>query len=78
MAAILNSSAEYNRRAIIEGLRAECSVTEIIQFFGYLRSTVYDIVTKYMALEQSNGDSSMPARKNHSKERTARIFIERA
>jgi len=35
MAAMLKSSAEYNRRvAIIEGLRAERSATEIIRFFG--------------------------------------------
>ena len=47
-------NAEYNRRAaIIEGLRTERSATEIIRFFGYLRSTVYDIVIKY-TLEQSN------------------------
>jgi len=45
---------------------------EIIQFFGYSRSTVYDVVAKYMALEQSNESSSMLARKSHSKERTAR------
>ncbi|KAG5311078.1 RS20 protein, partial [Acromyrmex insinuator] len=39
---------EYNRRAaIIEGLCAGCSATEIIRFFGYPRSTVYDVVTKY-------------------------------
>ncbi|EGI60750.1 hypothetical protein G5I_11022 [Acromyrmex echinatior] len=30
---------------------------EIIRFFGYLRSTVYD-VTKYTVLEQSNEGSS--------------------
>ena len=35
-------------------------------------SEVYDIVAKYTTLEQSNEGSSMPARKNHSKERTAR------
>ncbi|KYN28030.1 hypothetical protein ALC57_02559, partial [Trachymyrmex cornetzi] len=63
---------EYNRRAaIIKGLRAGRSATEIIRFFGYPRST-YDVVTKYTASEQSNEDSSMPARKIHSKERTAR------
>jgi len=74
MAAMLKPSAEYNRRAaIIEGLRAGRLATEIIRFFGYPRSTVYDIVVKYTALEQSNEDSSMPARKSHSKERIARI-----
>jgi len=76
MATMLKPSAEYNRRAtIIEGLRAECSATEIIRFFGYPRSTVYDIVAKYTVLEQSNESSSMPARKSHSKERTAKIPI---
>ncbi|KYN18724.1 hypothetical protein ALC57_08952 [Trachymyrmex cornetzi] len=73
MAAMLKPSAEYNRRsAIIEGLRAGSSTTEIIRFFGYPRLTVYDIVAKYTASEQSNEDSSMPAREIHSKERTAR------
>jgi len=52
---------------IIESLRAERSATEIIRFFGYPRSPVYDVVAKYTALEQSNEDSSMPARKSHSK-----------
>jgi len=57
MAAMLKPSAEYNRRAlIIEGLRAERSTMEIIQFFGYPRSTIYDVVIKY-TLEQSNEDS---------------------
>jgi len=52
--AAMKPSAEYNQRAaIIEGLRAERSATEIIRFFGYPRSTVYDIVAKYTALEQS-------------------------
>jgi len=46
---------------------------EIIRFFGYLRSIVYDVVAKYMALKQFNEDSSISARKNHSKERIARI-----
>ena len=73
MAAMSKASAEYNRRAaIIEGLRAGRSATEIIRFFRYPRSTVYDVVIKYTALEQSNEDSSMPARKSHSKECIAR------
>ncbi|KYN10983.1 hypothetical protein ALC57_16867 [Trachymyrmex cornetzi] len=55
MAAILKPSAEYNRRAtIIEGLRAGRSATEIIRFFGYPRSTVYDVMVKYTTSEQSN------------------------
>jgi len=49
---MLKPSAEYNRRAaIIEGLRTERSATEIIRFFGYQRSTIYDVVTKYTVLE---------------------------
>ena len=52
MAAMLKSSAEYNRRAaIIEGLRAGRSATKIIRFFGYPRSIIYNIMTKYMTLE---------------------------
>ena len=78
MAAMLKPSAEYNRRAlIIEGLRAERSTMEIIQFFGYSRSTIYDVVIKY-TLEQSNEDSSMPARKSHSKECNTLAVVERA
>ncbi|KYN28028.1 hypothetical protein ALC57_02557 [Trachymyrmex cornetzi] len=72
MAAMLKPSVEYNRRsAIIEGLRVRSSTTEIIRFFEYPRLSVYD-VAKYTASEQSNEDSSLPARKIHSKERTAR------
>ena len=52
MAVMLKPSAKYNRRAaIIEGLRAGRSATKIIPFFRYPRSTVYDVVTKYTALE---------------------------
>ncbi|KYN15565.1 hypothetical protein ALC57_12218 [Trachymyrmex cornetzi] len=60
MAAMLKPNAEYNRRAaIIEGLRAGRSATEIIRFFGYPRSTVHDVVVKYPASEQSNEDSNL-------------------
>jgi len=70
--AAASTGREYNRRiAIIEGLRAR--PTEIIRFFG-ISEIVYDIVAKYCASEQSNESSSMPARKSHSKERTARIL----
>ena len=55
---------------IIEDLRAGRSAKEIIRFFGYLSPIVYDVVTKYTALEQSTEDSSMPV--CHSKERIAR------
>jgi len=73
MSAASTPGREYNRRVvIIEGLRAGRSPTEIIRFFGYPRSTVYDVVAKYNASEQSNESSSTPARKSHSKERTAR------
>ncbi|KYN09101.1 hypothetical protein ALC57_18788 [Trachymyrmex cornetzi] len=55
MAAMLKPSAEYNRRAaIIEGLRAGRSATEIIRFFGYPRSTVYDVVAKYTAFNEDS------------------------
>jgi len=74
MAAASTPGREYNRRAaIIEGLRAGRSPTEIIRFFGYPRSTVCNIVAKYSASKQSNESSNMSARKSHSKERTARI-----
>jgi len=43
-----------------------------IRFFEYPRATVYDVVAKYSASEQSNKSFSTPTRKNHSKERTAR------
>ncbi|KAG5346598.1 IFT46 protein, partial [Acromyrmex charruanus] len=35
------------------------SATEIIRFFGYPRSTVYDVLAKYTALEQSKEGSSL-------------------
>ena len=48
MAAMLKPNTEYNRKsAIIEGLRTGRSATEIIRFFGYSRSIVYDVVAKY-------------------------------
>jgi len=54
MAAASIPGREYNRRAaIIEGLRAGRSSTEIIWFFGYPRLTTYDVVAKYSASEQS-------------------------
>jgi len=69
MAAASTLGREYNRRAaIIEGFRAERSPTKIIRFFEYPRSTVYNVVAKYSASEQSNESSSTPARKSHSKE----------
>jgi len=49
---MLKPSAEYNRRATIEGLHAGRSATEIIWFFGYPRSIVYNVVA-YMRLYNS-------------------------
>jgi len=57
-AAMLKPSAEYNRRATIKSLRVRRSAMKIIRFFGYPRSTVYDVVAKYTALEKSNEGSS--------------------
>jgi len=69
MAAASTPGKEYNRRAaIIKGLRAGRSPTEIIWFFGCTRSIVYDVMAKHSASEQSNESSSMPAKKSHSKE----------
>jgi len=81
MSTQIRSSAEYNRRAaIIEGLRAGRSKTEIIRFFGFPRSTVYDVAAKYLASEASEKGSANPTRKSHSKEKSVRTpaIIERA
>lgn len=77
----IRSSAEYNRRAaIIEGLRAGRSQTEIIRFFGYPRSTVYDVAAKYFDSEMTEMGSANPTRKSHSKEKSVRTpaMIQRA
>ncbi|XP_018364731.1 PREDICTED: uncharacterized protein LOC108762295, partial [Trachymyrmex cornetzi] len=67
---MLKPSAEYNRRAaIIESVRAGRSATEIIRFFGYPRSTVYDVIAKYHESEKPNEGSATPVRKIHSNER---------
>ena len=81
MAKMLKRSAEYDKRAAsVEGLRAGHSAAEIIRFFNYPKSTVYDVVAKYGAAEQSNENSSVPARKRHSKCRIVRTpeVVERA
>ncbi|XP_076279399.1 uncharacterized protein LOC143208672 [Lasioglossum baleicum] len=78
--AMLKANAEYNRKvAIIESVRADRSATEIIRFFGYPRSTVYDVIAKYNESEMSSEGSETPARKSHSKERVVRTsnIIER-
>jgi len=60
VAAASTPGREYNRRAaIIEGLRAGRSPTEIIQFFGYARSTVY--VTLWQNIVQNN-QTKVPVR----------------
>ncbi|EZA55143.1 hypothetical protein X777_05320 [Ooceraea biroi] len=77
----IRSSAEYNRRmAIIESLRAGHSQSEIIRFFGYPRSTVYDVAAKYLASETFEKGSANPTRKSHSKEKSVRTpaIIEKA
>ncbi|XP_032668322.1 uncharacterized protein LOC116842765 [Odontomachus brunneus] len=55
-------------------------VREIIRFFGYPRSTVYDVAAKYLASETSEKGSANPTRKSHSKEKSVRTpaIIERA
>jgi len=55
MAAASTPGRKYNRRAaIIEGLRAGRSSTEIIRFFLDIRDQIYDVVVRYSASEQSN------------------------
>jgi len=66
-----NGGDNWNQvRSIIEEPRSSktfaLGAMKIIQFFGYPRSTVYD-VAKY-TLEQSNESSNIPTTKNHSKE----------
>ena len=39
----------------------------------YLRSTVYDIVQKYMDMEKSKEDSANQVRQSHLRQKTARI-----
>jgi len=48
----VRSSADNQRAAIIEGLCAGCSHTEIIRVFEYPKSTVY-VAIKYLASETS-------------------------
>lgn len=63
-------NAEYNQRAaIMEGLRAGRSPTDIIKFFGYPRSTVYDIAHRYSALQASEEDPTNPTRNISSKKK---------
>jgi len=49
MAESFRKTPEYNRRAaVIEGVRAGRTPNEIIKFFGYPRSTVYDAGRPYI------------------------------
>ncbi|EZA50176.1 hypothetical protein X777_11239 [Ooceraea biroi] len=65
--------SEYNRRAaVIDGVRAGRTPSEIIKFFRYPRSTVYDIVQRYAASEESEVDSGTPERKIHVREKATR------
>ncbi|XP_023217599.1 macrophage erythroblast attacher-like [Centruroides sculpturatus] len=67
-------NVEYNQRAmIIESVHAGRLMTEIIRFFGCLRLTVYDVVTKYNESEKSNKDFTTPMRKIHSKVQVVRM-----
>lgn len=58
---------------IIGDLHVGRSPTEIIKFIEYQRSTVYDIVQKYAASDMSEESSANPARKIHSKKKTAKL-----
>ncbi|KYM95241.1 hypothetical protein ALC62_14152 [Cyphomyrmex costatus] len=54
MAELVKKCPEYNRRAaIVKSLRAGCTVPEMVKFFGYSKSTVYDIAHRYVASEGS-------------------------
>ncbi|XP_011135173.1 uncharacterized protein LOC105180667 [Harpegnathos saltator] len=69
----VRSSSEYNRRAaVIESLRAGRTPSEIIKFFKYSRSTVYDIARKYATSEKSEGNSCTPTRKIQIREKMTR------
>jgi len=67
------------RAAIIKGLRVGRLQTEIIRFFGYPRSTIYDVAVKYLVSEMSKKDFANSTRKSHSKEKSVRTpaIIER-
>jgi len=76
MVAASTPGREYNRRAaIIEGFRWTITNGNNSVFLDIRDQPrkIYDIVAKYSASEQSNESFSAPARKSHSKERTARI-----
>jgi len=70
VAMILKPSTEYNRRAAHR--RPSCWAFSNGNNSVLWRSTVYDVVAKYMALEQSNEGSSIPVCEEESFERTHR------
>ena len=73
MIAVSKYSAKYNRRAaIIKSIRAVRSEKEIIRFFGFPRSTVYEDAAKFNRLEKSNKGLATPTRKFNSKRRPVR------
>ena len=58
MAELVKKCPEYNRRAVIvESLRAGRTVPEIIKFFNYPKSTVYDIAHRYSTSKGSKEGS---------------------
>ena len=62
---------EYKRRtAITESLRTEKTPREIITFFEYSKSTVYNVAKKVCASEEFKEGST--ARKKHAREKSTR------
>jgi len=69
MAVILKSIADNRKAAIIEGLHAGHSAMEIIRFFGYSKSTIYDKICGKIFGFKTVENSSISASKSYSKER---------
>jgi transposase len=60
-------SNEYDRRAaVIESLRAGHSVSEILKFFPYRKSTVFDIAKAYYEAEGQDEGSGSAQRQQHA------------
>ncbi|XP_022696395.1 uncharacterized protein LOC111264608 isoform X4 [Varroa jacobsoni] len=73
MAKKSTSSPEYERRlAIVQCLHAGRTPAAIINFFGYPRSTVYNIAFKYWAAKDEKECMSIAKRKIHDRQKTAR------
>lgn len=63
----IKTSTEYDRRAaIIEGLRAGRTAREIIEFFQYPKSTVYDVAKAFKDAEEKEEGSASATRKRHA------------